>query len=126
MFLRCYATSLKRPWLKSAKSAFDDARYRLSVPLAAPFVVLMAAVVLIVKTVNPLLLSSRTAALLICFSLIAGGVGVYVILGRFFESYSKNSEVALQFDEPLSGVEIALQVILWTCVATYCLLMIFV
>lgn len=126
MFLRCYATSLGRSWLKSSKSAFDDARYRLSIPLAAPFVALMAVVVLVVRTVDQSLFSSRTAALFICLSLVIGGVGAYVMLGRFFDSYSENPEAALQFDQPTSVAEIALQVALWICVVAYCLLMIFV
>lgn len=126
MFLRCYATSLGRPWLKSAGSAFDDARYRLSIPLAAPFVVLVAVVTLIVRSVNPAVLSGRMAALLICFSLILGGLGTYLVLGRLFKSCLETPEVALQFDQPMNTSEIILKIALWMCVGVYCLLMIFV
>lgn len=126
MFLRCYATSLKRPWLSGAQSAFDDARYRLSILLAAPFVVLVAVTALIVKKVNPTLLPGRAAAYLIGFGLILGGVGAYVMLGRFFKGYLTDPEAALQFDQPISISEIVFQVTLWICVGAYCLLMIFV
>lgn len=126
IFLRCYATSLGRPWLKDAKSAFDDARYRLSIPLAAPFVVLIAVVVLVVRTIDPSLFSSRTAALFICSSLVIGGIGAYLMLGRYFGSCSEEPESALQFNQPISAAEVALQVVLWMCVVAYCLLMIFV
>lgn len=86
MFLRCYATSLRRPWLKDAESAFNDARYRLSIPVAAPFVVVIAAATLIARRVNPALQSSRMAAVIICSGLVLIGVGTYVTLGRMFRS----------------------------------------
>jgi hypothetical protein len=126
MFLRAYAASLSRPWLKNSESAFDDARYRLSIPLAAPFVAMMALLVLILRQIIPSILSRRAAALLICGSLIFVGVVVYVALGRFFKRYTEQPELARRLARSSSPGEATMEVFLWICVSMYCALLIFV
>jgi hypothetical protein len=123
MFLRFYATSLKRPWLTNAESAFTDARYRISVPLAAPAVALIATLVVICRRISPTILSRQNAALIICLSLIAAGIATFIIVGKMFGRFVKSPELALQFNEPLGVSEIVLNVVLWSCVVAYCVLM---
>jgi hypothetical protein len=123
MFLKFYSASLKRPWLKSAESAFSDARYRLSVPLAAPFVALTAGVVVMCRRISPTPLSRQNAAILICLSLVAAGVGTFIALGRIFKKYLKAPDLALQSNQPPGISEIVLNIVLWSCVVAYCVLM---
>jgi hypothetical protein len=123
MFLRFYAASLKRPWIKSPQSAFDDARYRFSVPLAAPFVALTAALSVVVRRTSPETVSARAAVIIICVSLVAAGLLVFLILGRLFSDLRKTPEIAARFEQSASKREIVVQVMLWSCVAMYCVLM---
>jgi hypothetical protein len=125
VFLRAYATSLRRPWIKGADSAFRDARYRLSVPFAAPIVALVAMLIVIFRRVSPATLSRKYAALIVCFTLLAAGGGSFITLGKVFDNYLKTPELALEFDQPPSLSEIAFGVFLWLCVAAYCVLVIF-
>jgi small neutral amino acid transporter SnatA (MarC family) len=123
MFLRFYAASLKRPWIKSPQSAFDDARYRFSVPLAAPFVALNAALSVVVRHTSPATVSARAAAVIICVSLVAAGLLVFLILGRLFSDWRKTPEIAAPFEQPMSKWELVVQIALWSCVVIYCVLM---
>jgi hypothetical protein len=122
VFRRFYAASLNRPWIKSPESAFDDARYRLSVPLAAPFVALTAVLVVVVRQTSPDALSARAAAIIVCVSLVAAGVAVFCILGRLFSDWRTTPEIAARLEQPVSQWEIIVQVFLWSCVVMYCAL----
>jgi hypothetical protein len=124
MFLRFYSTSLKRPWLKGTNSAFADARYRFSVPLAAPFVAIVATLAVACRRVSPSSLSRQAAALLICITLVVAGIGTFIVLGRVFADYLKTPELALQSKQPPSVSEILVHIALWACVVAYCVLMI--
>ena len=123
VFLRFYAASLKRPWIRNPQSAFDDARYRFSVPLAAPFVALTAIRSVVERRMRPDALSARTAAIVICVSLVSAGVTAFHILGRLFSDWSATPEMAQDFAQPVSKREIVVQVALWSCVVMYCGLM---
>ena len=123
VFLRFYAASLKRSWIKSSESAFDDARYRFSVLLGAPFVALTAILSVVVRHTSPNTLSAREAATIICISLVAAGLAVFHILGRLFSDWHKTPEIATRFEQPVSKGEIFVQVALWACVVMYCVLM---
>jgi hypothetical protein len=123
LFLRYYAASLKRPWIKSPLSAFDDARYRFSVPLAAPLVALTAVLSVVVRHTSPDALSARAAAIIICVSLVAAGLAVFHILGRLLSDWRSTPEIAARFEQPVNKWEIVVQVGLWSCVAMYCVLM---
>lgn len=126
IFLRFYAASLNRPWIKSPRAAFNDARYRLSVPLAAPFVAASGVAVVELRRFAPMMLSHRTRCVLICGSLVLAGVVVFIVLGRIFCEYLETPELVLSFNEPVSLIEIGVQVVLWICVVSYCVIMMFV
>jgi len=95
VFMRFYAASLKRPRLKSAQSAFDfdDARYRFSVPLAAPFVALTAAIAVIVRHKSPHTLSAHAAAIIVCVSLVAAGSRFSFFLADFIQNCPRHQRL---------------------------------
>jgi hypothetical protein len=92
MFFRVYSSSLRRPWLRSEGAGFNDAIYRLSVSVAAPFVLMFGLLIGCVKAAFPLLLPGRAAAYLFVVGFFLIGFFTVFVLNRRFAAYEENAE----------------------------------
>jgi hypothetical protein len=87
-----YSSSLRRPWLRSEGAGFNDAIYRLSVSVAAPFVLMLGLLIGSVKAVFPVLLPGRAAAYVFVAGFGLIGFLTVFVLNRRFADYEANGE----------------------------------
>jgi hypothetical protein len=115
VFARYYASSSARPWIKSPEAACDDAIYRMSILIAAPFVLATALLELLFMKVDPTGLLRRYRAVLFTGGFLITSGAVYFALRSMFDSYSSEAHMSR------SGVpsELILELVGGACIFGY-------
>ena len=116
MFLRFFASSLVRPWLRSPSAAYSDALFRVSIGVAAPFVCLVAILVLSTKATVPDLLPGRSAFFIVLTVYGALSPATYFTLDPRFRHYVETPErVRNDGEKPRTRGEVLFELVSWLC-----------
>lgn len=124
-FLRYYASSLQRSWLKSPEAAFGDARFRITISLAAPFILPFGIVSVVLRQAFPLSFSHQSMAVFYGMGVVIGNLATYFALLRFGDLV-RAPDIARNFSELESSSEIALRIFCGCCVVAYIVLIGFI
>ena len=122
-FRRMLASSSRMPWLGRVDAARNDAMYRLSIAVAAPYVLIVALAIILVKAVVPQLLPGRTGGYLFVALFVLVGLVTLHWLSRRLDSCAAAS---VDDDEPRTSAEWAFLLISVLCIPGYAFAAIFV
>jgi hypothetical protein len=92
MFFRYYAGSIARPWIKTPESACNDAIYRMSILVAAPFVLCVAICGLLLIIFDPLGPIARQRAAVGVGEFILPNIFTYFILRSLFSNCTPTAQ----------------------------------
>lgn len=118
-FLRLYASSLGRPWVKNLTVARSDAIYRLSIGVAAPIVLVLAILIGFLKYLFPNVLSGHTAGYLFVGEFAVVGLSSLFILNRKFDVCSELADRQALTPRPRTLADWAFDIISWVSIIGY-------
>jgi hypothetical protein len=117
MFRRYYSWSIGLPWVSTPERATYNAIYRMSIIVAAPVVLLVSLLELLLIYANPLGLLGRNRAVVLAGSLGIASLVVYSLLLRMFRDYAP---AVLNQDKDVDTIQDwILDVVGWLCIAGY-------
>lgn len=120
-FRRFYASSLRRPWLRGRASAYSDAIYRLSIEVAAPYLLVLAVVIGLLESLFPNLLPGRSAVYLFAAVFVSAGISTVFALSGRFKRYVETPEIVLGDEVPRTRGEWLFAVVSFSSILGYVL-----